>query len=148
MKRRNLWIVGIGMSLAAGVLGAQPGYADPKCTLATLKGRYLFGGTATLLPPASAEPALLSVAGYHIFNGDGTGKDVLSATINGQITENQNQFPITYTVNPDCSGTYTVPDAGLSFGLFVAPNGEEVIVIGLTPGFVLVQGPNKRVSPK
>jgi putative ABC transport system substrate-binding protein len=28
----------------------------------------------------------------------------------------------------------------------VDPNGDEVIVIGLTPGFSLVQGPNKRVS--
>jgi hypothetical protein len=49
-------------------------------------------------------------------------------------------------VNPDCAGTYAVPAAGVSFGLFVDPNGDEVIVIGLTPGFSLVQGPNKRVS--
>jgi hypothetical protein len=60
----------------------------------------------------------------------------------------RSEYDITYAVNPDCSGTYTVPSAGVSFGLFVAPDGEEVIVIGTTPGFVLVQGPNKRVSPK
>jgi len=72
----------------------------------------------------------------------------VTASINGAIVEENLVSPISYTVNPDCSGTYTVPSAGLSFGLFVAPNGEELIVIGTTPGFVLVQGPNRRVSPK
>ena len=149
MKRGHLWIAGLGLLCGARLFTAGPGHADgPKCTLATLKGRYLFGGLATLFPPASADPATLAVAGYHVFNGDGTGKDVLSATLNGQIIENQNEYPITYTVNPDCSGTYTVPAAGVSFGLYVAPDGDEVIVIGLTPGFALVQGPNKRVSRK
>jgi hypothetical protein len=158
MKHTDRWIVWVALSLAVGLFAAEPGSAEegngPKCTLATLKGRYLFGGIATLLPPASGEPAYLAVAGYHIFNGDGTGTDVLSATLNGQSIEKQlsdpdrSEFSITYTVNADCSGTYKVPAAGLSFGLYVAPDGEEVIVIGLTPGFALVQGPNKRVSGK
>ena len=83
----------------------------PKCTVATLKGRYLFGGIATLVPPASGGQALLAVAGYHVFNGDGTGKDFVAASINGQSIERQlsepdrSVFDITYTVNPDCSGT-------------------------------------------
>ena len=158
MKRVDLWMIGIGLSLSVGLLPAERGYAEngdhPKCTLATLKGRYLFGGIATLLPPASGGASFLAVAGYHIFNGDGTGKDVLAASIDGVSIENQFSIPdrgehvIAYTVNPDCSGTYTVPSVGLSFALFVAPDGQEVIVIGTTPGFVLVQGPNRRVSPK
>ena len=71
----------------------------------------------------------------------------------GQSTERQFSKPdrsvcdITYTINPDCSGTYTVADR-VSFGLFVALNGEEVIVLGSTPGFVLVQGPHRRVSSR
>src|SRR5262245_16513531 len=152
MKRVGLWAIGIGLLLGAGPLGAEPGPAEkgapPKCTLSTLKGRYLFGGLG------SVGPSSLAVAGYHIFNGDGTGKDVLSATLDGQSIENQlsnpdrSEYDITYTVNADCSGTYAVPAAGVSFGLFVAPDGAEVIVIGLTPGFTLVQGPNRRVSPK
>jgi hypothetical protein len=148
----------LGVALTFLVL-VLPGYAQEKadtskCTLATLKGRYLFGGIATLVPPASGQQSLLAVAGYHIFNGDGTGKDIVAASINGQSVEKQfsdpdrSEYDINYTVNPDCSGTYTVPSAGLSFGIFVAPDGEELIVIGTTPGFVLVQGPNKRVSRK
>jgi hypothetical protein len=130
------------------VFGDDDGHRPPKCTLATLKGRYLFGGIATLLPPAAEQQSLLAVAGYHIFNGDGTGTDTVTASINGAIVEQNLVTPIRYTVNPDCTGTYTVPSEGLSFSIFIAPTGAELIVIATTPGFVLVQGPNKRVSHK
>ena len=143
----------------------EQGYAEekdhaPTCTLATLKGWYLFGGIATLLPPAVMEQSLLAVAGYHIFNGDGTGTDIVTASLNGVSVENnlgdhpdRSEYDIKYTVNPDCSGTYTVytvPPAppGPSFGIFIAPDGEELIVIGTDLGIILVQGPNRRVSRK
>ena len=158
MNRVALSMIGVVLALSVRLVAAEQGSAEkgdtPKCTVATLKGRYLFGGIATLINPASGEHSLLAAAGYHVFNGDGKGKDVVAASINGESVEKQfsnpdrSEYDITYTVNPDCSGTYSVPSVGLSFGLFVAPDGEEVIVIGTTPGFVLVQGPNKRVSPK
>jgi hypothetical protein len=65
------------------VFGDDHGDRPPKCTLATLKGRYLFGGIATLLPPAVPQQTLLAVAGYHVFNGDGTGTDVIFIAPNG-----------------------------------------------------------------
>jgi hypothetical protein len=131
----------------------EPGYAEekehePTCTLKTLKGRYLFGGIATLLPPAVEQQSLLAVAGYHTFNGDGTGTDIVTVTINGAVVLENFVAPISYTVNPDCSGTYTVPISEETFGLFIAPHGEELMVIGTTPGSILVQGPNRRVSRK
>ena len=72
----------------------------------------------------------------------------MTSTIDGAILNKNFVGPISYTVNPDCTGTYTVPSEGLTFNIFVAPNGEELIVIGTKPGFVLVQGPNRRVSEK
>jgi hypothetical protein len=55
MKRGGLRAIGIGVFLSVGPLTVEQGYAGdndgaPKCTLATLKGRYLFAGTGTLLP--------------------------------------------------------------------------------------------------
>ena len=161
MKHRGLWAaIGIGLLITVGLITVEQGYAEetapePTCTLETLTGRYLFGGIATLLPPAVQEQSLLSVAGYHIFNGDGTGIDVVTGSINGVSNENnagenpdRSEYDITYTVNPDCSGTYTVPAAGASFGMYIAPNGEELMVIGTNPGTILVQGPSRRVSRK
>ncbi|MGH8068151.1 MAG: hypothetical protein ACRERE_23545 [Candidatus Entotheonellia bacterium] len=155
MKCVSIWAIGIGLLVTAGLLTVPQGYAEqkdddkPKCTLATLKGRYLFGGIATLLSSEGTEQSLLAVAGYHIFNGDGTGTDIVTSRNNGGLPEETNaSFPIEYTVNANCSGTYTVPSVGLSFGIFIAPNGEELIVIGTDPGTILVQGPNRRVSYK
>jgi hypothetical protein len=54
-------------------LSAASGYAaEPTCTLKMLEGRYLFGGVTTPLPPAVMQQSLLAVAGYRVFNGDGT----------------------------------------------------------------------------
>src|SRR5215510_13870885 len=158
MKRVSLWMIGIGLCITMGLLAVESGEAEnrddtPTCTLATLQGRYLFGGISTVLPPAVPQQSLLAVAGYHIFNGDGTGTDIVTASLNGVSVENnvgdhpdRSEYNISYTVNPDCSGTYTVhtvPPAppGPSFGLYIAPTGAELIVIGTDPGFVLVQGP-------
>ncbi len=154
MKRVGVWAaIGIGIFITVGLITVNQGYAEeeddgPTCTLKTLKGRYLFGGIETLLPPAVEQQSLLAVAGYHTFNGDGTGTDIVTVTINGAVVLENFVTPISYTVNPDCSGTYTVPVSGESFGLFIAPHGEELMVIGTTPGSVLVLGPNRRVSRK
>jgi hypothetical protein len=153
MSRVGLWAIGIGLVITMGFLTVEQGYAkeeddEPTCTLNTLKGRYLFGGIATLLPPAVMEQSLLAVAGSHTFNGDGTGTDIVTVTINGAVVLENFVTPISYTVNPDCSGTYTVPISEETFGLFIAPHGEELMVIGTTPGSILVQGPNRRVSRK
>ena len=153
MKRVDLWMIGVGLFITVGLLTVEPGYAEkkddtPTCTLATLKGRYLFGGIATLLPPAVPEQSLLAVAGYHNFNGDGTGIDVVTARINNTFLAENLVTPILYTVNPDCTGTYTVPSDDLHFDIFIAPTGEELIVIATSPNFIAVQGPNRRVSRK
>jgi len=44
-----------------GLLTVKPGYAEEEehattCTLATLKGRYLFGRVAPIFPPAFGVP--------------------------------------------------------------------------------------------
>ena len=75
MKRAGLWALGIGALVSVGPLALERAYAadnDGKCTLATLKGRYLFATTGTALPPAFGlqegdPPLLISVAGYQIF---------------------------------------------------------------------------------
>jgi hypothetical protein len=155
MKRVGLWAaIGIGLLfITTGLITVDQGYAEkeddgPTCTLKTLKGRYLFGALITRLPPAVPQQSLLAVAGYHTFNGDGTGTDLVTVTIDGAVILENFPTPITYTVNPDCSGTYTVPAAQESFGMFIAPDGSELIVIGTTPGSITVQGPSRRVSRK
>jgi hypothetical protein len=77
MRRVGLWAaIGIGIFITVGLITVKQGYAEekehaPTCTLETLKGRYLFAHSATLLPPAFGvtEPTPGHAAGFHIFNG-------------------------------------------------------------------------------
>jgi hypothetical protein len=147
-------MIGIGLFITVGLLTGAPGYAEkeddtPTCTLNTLKGRYLFGGIATQLDPDDPDPLvkqqLIAVAGIRTLNGDGTGTDLVTVTINGMLVREHFITPITYTVNPDCSGTITILATGESIGIFIAPHGEELMTIGTTPGSVAVS-PSRRVS--
>src|SRR5207245_317734 len=112
----------------------------PTCTLETLKGRYLFGGIVTLLPPAVTQPTLASDAFSIFFNGDGTGAVIVTSRVNGITVLENLVAPFSYTVNANCTGAYTVPN-GPSFGLFIAPTGEELVIIPTDPGHVGVFDP-------
>ena len=139
MKRVGLWAaLGIGMFIIVGLLTVEPGYAEEKeqkCTVKTLKGRYLFALHGTLLPPAFGvtEPTESDAAGFHVFNGDGTGTDIVTFRLGGVTVLENSVAPISYTVNSDCTGSYTVLNGGPSFGLFIAPDGESIAAISTAP---------------
>jgi hypothetical protein len=154
MKRAGLWAIGIGALVGAGLLPMGRAYAGEgdhptRCTLATLNGQYLFNGTGTLFPPAFGVTSASTgaSAGFHVFNGDGTGTDFVAFSINGTIVVPSSSTPITYTLNPDCTGTYQVPSAGLNFDIFVAVDGSALITIETDPGSgAIFWGPQPRVG--
>jgi hypothetical protein len=155
MKRVGLWAVVIGVLASVGLLAVEQGSADdggPKCTLATLKGRYLFASTGTGFPPAFGltEKAIGAAAGFHIFNGNGTGKDYVTFTINGIDQNVPSPVPITYTLKTDCTGTYALVGGGPgpTFDIFVSPNGDEMAAINTDPGNASSYTPSRRVWPK
>ncbi|MCE7986686.1 MAG: hypothetical protein DYG89_36395 [Caldilinea sp. CFX5] len=138
----------------ASVTTAMTGMAAPEqaqCTLATLKGRYLFATYGTILPPAFGvtEPTPGASAGFHTFNGDGTGTDTVTVRVGSETVRENAVVPIRYTVNADCTGAYTVLiDGGPSFGLFIAPKGEAISVIATAPAGNYVSSIDQRVSTK
>ena len=149
MKRVGLWMIGIGLFITVGLVTVQQGHPTshqenphaqdedaPTCTLKTLKGRYLFANSGWLFPPAGGvtEPTpAANAAGFHIFHGDGTATDIVTVRINAETVLENAVTTASYTVNADCTGTYTVPN-GPSFGLFIAPTGEAVAMIATDPG--------------
>jgi hypothetical protein len=140
MKRVGLWAMKVGLMICAGIGTIELGYADEKehaktCTVATLKGRYLFASNSTAFPPVVKQPTLEARAGYRIFNGDGTGTVILTLSQNGVITIPDSRVDLSYTINSDCTGTYTVLNpAAPTVEIFVAPNGEEFVAIETSNG--------------
>ena len=140
MKHIGLRAIGTGVLLSVGLLTVEQGYADERehattCSLATLKGRYLFAASWTSFPPVVTQPTLEARAGYRIFNGDGTGTIIATSSVNGVITTPDAHADLSYTVNADCTGTYTVLVPGAPTAeIFVAPNGEEFVAIETSNG--------------
>ena len=124
----------VGLSLS-GTVAASNDDGLRACTLATLKGRYLFADAGTLYPPAFgvAQPTPAANAGFHLFNGDGTGTDTVTFRVGGVIMLENVVAPVSYTVNADCTGTLSVL-GGPSFGMFVSPDGEAIASIATDPG--------------
>jgi hypothetical protein len=118
------------------------------CTVATLKGRYLFADKGTLYPPAFGVTAPTPAAnvGYETFNGDGTGTDVVTFRVGNTIVLENFASPTIYTVNADCTGTKTVI-GGPKFGIFVSPDSSQVATISTDPGNY-VASIDHRVSSK
>jgi hypothetical protein len=130
--------------------GAEGKENVPPCTLKTLKGRYMFAEKGTILPPAFGVPGptIGADAGFHLFNGDGTGTDIVTLRVNGVTVLKNAAVPISYTVNADCTGTITtlVPN-GPFFDMFISPNGEAIATIAADPGNYAT-GISQRVSSK
>ena len=137
VKRIGLWATGAGVLISLGLLTVESGYADEKehattCSLATVKGRYLWATSGTIFPPAVTQPMVFARAGYRIYNGDGTGTVIATTTENGVVTAADNLSDLTYTVNADCTGTFKnlgIPIPGPTGEMFIAPSGEEIVVI-------------------
>ena len=134
--RRRLWL---GMLGAAAGLAALSGTARAQCNLNTLIGQYLVSANGRLFPPAFGvtEESVSGVAGYSLYNGNGTGSDHIAFTINGVVVPVPASQPTTYTLNPDCTGTKTVA-GGPTFAIFVAPNGNALTEVATSPqGFAV-----------
>ena len=152
MKRVGLWAaIGIGIFITVGLLTVEPGYAEekehePTCTVKTLKGRYLFALHGTLLPPAFGvtEPTPSDAAGFHIFNGDGTGTDIVTFRLGGVTVLENSVAPQLYG---QCGLYGQLHSAnGPSFGLFIAPDGESIATISTDPPGNEVSDISRRVS--
>jgi hypothetical protein len=119
----------------------QPGHAER---------RYLFAAPGIGFPPAFGltEPTPGNAAGFHVFNGNGTGQDDVTFTLKGIDQHVPSPNDLTYTLNSDCTGTYATVGGGPTFDIFVSPNGDEMTAINTDPGNASSYTPSRRVWPK
>jgi hypothetical protein len=138
MKRTVLRSRGFGMLLAVGLLAwgvghPAPAWSHDSCSLKTLKGTYIVacGGVQ-----GSGQSHFAAAALEH-FRGDGTSSGFSTYTDKDNILR-QVPFTATYTVNPDCTGTYTATDENgtIHLDVFLAPDGSEFSFVYTDPGVV------------
>jgi hypothetical protein len=154
MQRRGLWAAGVVLLLVIGivaVLAVGTGFAKDedngaKCSEATLRGTYLFAVDGFDIKENDRVP--FAVAGYEVYDGNGKREGVASGNVLGEVFRNE-RFSGTYTVEADCTGTFTSPD-GTQVDLFIAPDGSMFTFVEVDPGVVgsgfKLRGTAKRVG--
>ena len=137
-----LAVIGAGLFIQP----AHAGGGTVKCSLETLRGQYLVAASGTLFPPAFgvSEASVSEAAGYSLYNGDGTGSDYVTFTINGVNANVASPTPTSYTLNADCTGTKTVLPDGPHFNIYVAFDGSGLTAIATDTGFAVSES-DKRV---
>jgi hypothetical protein len=139
MKRTLLRLRDVGMFLGIGLFAwgvghPAPAWSDNSCSLKTLKGTYMYNCHGV---QGSAQTDF-AAAGKEEFHGDGTLSGVITST------DKDNVFHLvhysgTYTVNPDCTGTYTSTDENgviTHIDMFFPRDGSEIDTVLTDPGVV------------
>jgi hypothetical protein len=150
MKRSiiaNNFTIAAVTALALGL--APTAKADDKgCSKLTLKGTFAHAGAGFITaPPATAGP--FAHVSAQTFDGDG------GTTATGIVSVNGNIIPVTekgtYTVNSDCTGTWTVQlsPVGITGHVFfvIYDTGNALQVIG-TDANLVVTGVLQRQFPR
>jgi len=114
------------------------------CSNATLKGAFVDNAIGFSVSPAGPLGGVLT----DTFDGKG------AMTASGVLSLNGNIVPVTskatYTVNPDCTGTYTAETSPLGitahYYFVILDNGNEFKWICTDPGVVL-SGTARKQSP-
>jgi hypothetical protein len=113
--------------------------AQAQCTNALLNGNYGFTIEGTKLAGQGLLGPQMGVAMAQ-FKGDGSFTQIDTVTINGEVVADFTHSPAngTYTVNPDCTGTFTItftdgrPPVATNF--VVVDNGCEIDTVVISVG--------------
>jgi len=137
MNRGRLWAAGVLLLVGVGILAVGQGAAQDTtgtatCSVATLRGTYLFAYDGLEITDTDQRP--FAFAGYEVYDGKGNVTGISSYSINGEITRNE-PFSGTYTVKADCTGTITYTD-GTHYDQFIAPDGSLFTFVQTNPGTV------------
>jgi hypothetical protein len=131
-------IIALGATFPGGTLPKVHAQEEElqACSAATLNGRYglTFSGYSTTGAVPALTSASIPVAGGGLVTFDGKGNLSASETVNlGGLIE-----PVdvtgTYTVNSDCTGSFTTSHAHLN--LVIVRNGREILAVNTDPGHV------------
>jgi len=139
MKRSTIAQTFTIAAVTALALGLAPmAKADSKgCSNATLKGTFVDKDSGWIFTSPSAAPVPFAGVNIETFDGNGTLTGTGMASVNGNIMSGT--FKGTYTVNPDCTGTYTSESPGLTVHAFfvIDDSGNELQIVITNPGTVI-----------
>jgi hypothetical protein len=111
---------------------ARAAATPPACSLATLRGTYLYAGNGSDVSGATVTPT--AFAGSEVYSGTGRVSGSSTDSTGGKIRP-RSAYTGTYTLNENCTGTLTVGTT-LTFDIYVAPSGDRFTYVQTNAGSV------------
>jgi hypothetical protein len=135
MKRSNTaktFAIAAVTALALAIAPTAKAQVNKGCNNATLEGTFAYTATGSSVAPLP--PGQYAEAGAQTFDGNGGTSTVGMSNINGNVTPSNTTG--TYTVNADCTGTFSFQIApGISSHYFfvIANSGSTYQAVCLDP---------------
>jgi hypothetical protein len=141
VARATLAVVGLALFIALPARAAQ-------CSLASVAGSYGYTTSGFIaIAPGTFLP--VAAAGRITFDGHGHVNGIQTRAVAGSSLDET--YSGTYSVNPNCTGSFTVlvePDTRTStVDLVWTDNTNGVSAVFTTPGFILT-ATARRISPR
>src|SRR5262249_16346633 len=108
-----------------------------RCSVASLKGTYAFRRTGV----NNVVGGPIAQIGIDVFNGDGTrGLTRSTRSTNGEIRDWTDLPTIgSYTVDPDCTGSFFDEDGTKSNNLVVLDGGKRFMLLSVAPDTITTE---------
>jgi len=148
MQRRLTWVALFSVAIVITALyHVRKVHAAPavinvhashrSCSVASLKGTYAFRRTGV----NNVVGGPIAQIGIDVFNGDGTRGPIRSArSTNGEI-QDWTDFPPngSYTVDPDCTGSFFDADGTKTNNLVVLDGGNRFFLLSVAPDTITTE---------
>jgi len=144
MQRKLIWVALFSVAIVVLALyHARRAYATPAhthhrgCSTASLKGTYAFRRTGV----NNVVGGPIAQIGIDVFNGDGTrGLIRTTRSTNGEIRDWTDEPPSgSYTVDPDCTGSFFDADGTKTHNLVVLDGGKRYFLLSVAPDTITTQ---------
>ena len=151
MKRNTIAKVLTIATVTALAVGLAPtaNAQDQGCSNASLKGTFAEKDTGFVTNPPPAPASLFAGLNLETFDGNGTITATGFASLDGNGAPQTETG--TYTVNPDCTGTYAVqisPGGFTAHAFFVIDEGGNELQIIVTDPGTVISCVARRLFPK
>src|ERR1019366_7147177 len=157
MRRDHMYKITVVKTLPLILVAAAAGQTQTVCSNATLKGHYRVQIAGTRPAPSvligiQATPGTIEqVAGVVVQIFDGAGGFTPTDNVKGSLSGIAFDRPGagTYSVNPDCSGTFTVNNPGappILNRLVIVDNGQAFTTAVVSPQAVMVTATGKKMT--
>jgi hypothetical protein len=120
------------------------------CSNRTIKGTYAFTIHGQIFL-AGGSALLIDGLAKTTFDGNGNITQLDAVAINGNVPPGWRPSTGTYSVNPDCTGTFTVSNGDqppIHAQMIVAQSGNTIHAMVIDPGFATTSDAERVSTPK